>query len=212
MRWGWSWWAQWWRPGPPWRGWRLCWARRRPRRWSRSGRRECRSGWGSSPSTSRTGSHTRGGSNYLSTQSQLESYHSGRHFYLVRKGNGWNMFPGAVTRLQASNIKCDKIPRQTHDYTVTDTQRLRWDCENIPLTKPSLTSHLWINWPRWFSVCVRGPWTEGGWRPPTPGRCWVRHSTCTWCLPSCSRLKEILAWLKWISEMRKTRPIWKRAF
>ena len=128
------------------------------------------------------------------------------------------MFPGAVTRLQASNIKCDKISRQTHDYTVRDTQRLRWECENIPATKITPT-HLWINWPRWFSVCVRGPWTAAGWRPQTPGRCWGRHSTCTWCPPWCSRLKQqtckrFYDWLKGIldSKRRKTGPVFKRAF
>ena len=195
MRWEWSLWAQWSRPGPPGRAWLLCWARRRPRRWWRWGRRECRSGWGSSPLTSQTGSHTRGGSSYLATH-QSQFYHSLLSLS-CRKWNGWNMFLAAVTRLQAENIKCDKISRQTHDYIVRDTQRLRW--EHVMWKYPSHSkcplTHLWINWPRWFSVCVRGPWTAGGWRPPTPERCWGRHSTCTWCPPWCSRLKQ-QTWVK----------------
>ena len=129
MRWEWSLWAQWSRPGPPGRAWLLCWARRRPRRWWRWGRRECRSGWGSSPLTSQTGSHTRGGSNYLATH-QSQFYHSLLSLS-CRKWNGWNMFLAAVTRLQAANIKCDKISRKTHDYTVRDTQRLRWEYVKI---------------------------------------------------------------------------------
>ena len=65
--WGWSWWGPWWRRGPPWLALPPGLARRRPTRWPRWGRREYKSVWGSSPSTSQTGSRRPGGNSCLNT-------------------------------------------------------------------------------------------------------------------------------------------------